>query len=208
MNKRQSRTLEGARPLFPSPTPRPTPFQVLLCKMTTLFQPCITLCGPWRCNDKLATTQGTCLPLAALITGSLSGCEMVTCTLYSEVNPAFLHQGSFHLVSQHPHFPSLLHLQRAGDGPAKERVEQKSMRSSSGFRQGVFQCSGSALGRGRSHSLLQRTVHFHPDLLDRQPKAHRPTHPPWCEKASDRVGSLALRCGVPLPDAEGHIQDT
>lgn len=146
MNKRQSRTLEGARPLFPSPTPSPTPSQVLLHKMTTLFQPYITLCGPWRCNDKLATTQGTCLPLAALITGSLSGCEVVTCTLSSEVNPAFLHRGSFHLVSQHPHFPSLLHLQRAGDGPAKEGVEQKSMRSSKRLQAGCVSmfriCSG------------------------------------------------------------------
>lgn len=101
----QCRVLEGARPLLPNPKPNSSPSRHPSCSRTvwrlyfSLYAP---LSSPRRCSDyRLATTQGTCLSIAALNTESLwlAACRIVTCMLFIlEVNPAFLQQASFHLV--------------------------------------------------------------------------------------------------------------
>lgn len=44
---------------------------------------------------------------------------------------------------------------------------------------------------------MPQTVYFHPDLLDRQPKAHRPTHPFGGKRHHEEWEAWFLAVGSP-----------
>lgn len=146
------------------------------------------------------------LPLAALITGSLTGKWYPAHCFLLEVNPAFLQQCSLHLVPPAPLLsePSPSTQGRwwtsQGNGRAEVGEKQQAASGRACFNVQALPCTGG--GGGGTHCCYRMSTFTLICLTDSPKPAGPPTH---LEKSSERVGSLAFCCGVPLPDAEGHM---